>query len=111
MTEKTIILRINFRCLENAEAASVRNLLEKNIAKYGEAKVLSEPKKYWKNPEQFQVLFEIALKNNWTFRTMSLDLAHEWDMLRSQEAIWSLENEKNKSFIDNSVTWVHIEEI
>jgi hypothetical protein len=111
MTEKTIILRINFRCLESVEAASVRDLLEKNMARYGEAKVLSEPKKYWKNPEQFQVLFEIALNNNWVFQTMSLDLTHEWEMLSSQEAIWSFENEKNQYFIDNRVTWVHIEEI
>lgn len=109
----TFVLRINFQCSENTEAIEISNILQEKISKYGVAKIIKEHEKYWKYPEHFQIFFEIDLAEMWNFESITEDLAHDWDIKTSQEAIWDAvkDAKKERFFIDNRVKWAHIENI
>jgi|GEM_PF-1254584 predicted nuclease of restriction endonuclease-like (RecB) superfamily len=106
-----ISLTVNYEAVGYREARVISKGMFTQLAKLGDVRVYQKPMRYFKIPEQFQVLYEFDITTlKCTFKDLQNNLSSDWYILNADDAIWNKSTKKKQvPLLDPSVVWAHLD--
>lgn len=113
MNDNLIILRVIAAAIDEDAAKAMRDTIEATLARYGSMTRADTPKRYWKNREWFEFLFELrpSLPASQAFDAILNELGSGWTAhwftTGGNWAVWNAGPEAR--FLCPQVHWANLE--